>query len=97
MLPNYDDFHKILSASHGIVSDESPRLKHDGPGLLSMSVADRDTVGSQFIVTFSANHHLDRFVYLLDCYSIWFSSMDVCQIVLNLVLFVWYMKKFSSA
>ena len=25
-----------------------------------MSVADRDTVGSQFIVTFSANHHLDR-------------------------------------
>lgn len=35
-------------------------MKHDGPGLLSMSIADRDTLGSQFIVTFKANHHLDR-------------------------------------
>ena len=41
-------------------SDESPRLKHDRPGLLSVSIADCDTVGSQFIITFKANHHLDR-------------------------------------
>lgn len=44
------------------LSDETPRLKHDGPGLLSMSIADRDTLGSQFIITFKANHYLDRLV-----------------------------------
>ncbi|KAJ6361387.1 hypothetical protein OIU78_001926 [Salix suchowensis] len=38
----------------------SPKLKHDEPGLLSMSIADRDALGSQFIITFRANHHLDR-------------------------------------
>ncbi|XP_041021219.1 LOW QUALITY PROTEIN: peptidyl-prolyl cis-trans isomerase CYP95-like [Juglans microcarpa x Juglans regia] len=39
---------------------ESPSLKHDGPGLLSMAIADRDTLGSHFIVTFEADRHLDR-------------------------------------
>ncbi|KAH1212847.1 Peptidyl-prolyl cis-trans isomerase CYP95 [Glycine max] len=40
--------------------DESPRLKHDGPGLLSMAVADRDMLGSHFTLTFKADPHLDR-------------------------------------
>ncbi|KAJ6361385.1 hypothetical protein OIU78_001926 [Salix suchowensis] len=44
----------------GKFPDESPKLKHDEPGLLSMSIADRDALGSQFIITFRANHHLDR-------------------------------------
>jgi len=46
------------------VSDESPRLKHDAPGLLSMPVADRDTLGSHFIITFKADPRLDRFAYV---------------------------------
>ncbi|KAL6545410.1 hypothetical protein OROGR_009284 [Orobanche gracilis] len=40
--------------------DESPKLKHDGPGLLSMTIGDWDERGSIFTVTFKANHHLDR-------------------------------------
>ncbi|CAJ1972098.1 unnamed protein product [Sphenostylis stenocarpa] len=40
--------------------DESPWLKHDASGLLSMPVADRDTLGSNFIITFKADPHLDR-------------------------------------
>ncbi|KAI8569043.1 hypothetical protein RHMOL_Rhmol02G0247300 [Rhododendron molle] len=41
--------------------DEPPsKLKHDQRGLLSMALADRDARGSLFIITFKANHHLDR-------------------------------------
>lgn len=46
------------------ISDESPRLKHDAPGLLSIPVSDRDSLGSHFIITFKADPHLDRFAYL---------------------------------
>ncbi|KAJ7958751.1 Peptidyl-prolyl cis-trans isomerase [Quillaja saponaria] len=40
--------------------DESPKRKHDEPGLLSMAIADRDTLGSHFLITLKADHHLDR-------------------------------------
>jgi len=39
-------------------------LKHDAPGLLSMAIANRDTLGSHFIITLKAVHHLDGFVFL---------------------------------
>lgn len=52
----------VTSGFCGAIADESPKLKHVEPGLLSMSIADRDALGSQFIITFRANHHLDRFV-----------------------------------
>ncbi|XP_021893478.1 peptidyl-prolyl cis-trans isomerase CYP95-like [Carica papaya] len=45
----------------GRFPDESPRLRHDESGLLSMPIADRDTLGSHFNITFKANHHLDRY------------------------------------
>ncbi|KAL0323929.1 UNVERIFIED_CONTAM: Peptidyl-prolyl cis-trans isomerase CYP95 [Sesamum calycinum] len=44
----------------GKFPDESPKLKHDGPGLLSMAIADRDERGSLFSVTFKADRRLDR-------------------------------------
>ncbi|KAL6968103.1 Peptidyl-prolyl cis-trans isomerase cyp95 [Sarracenia purpurea var. burkii] len=47
--------------------EQSSKLKHDGPGLLSMALADRNARGSLFIITLNANHHLDRFVYLKYC------------------------------
>ncbi|EPS68763.1 hypothetical protein M569_06004, partial [Genlisea aurea] len=40
--------------------NESAKLKHDGPGLLSMAIADRDERGSIFSITLKADHHLDR-------------------------------------
>lgn len=61
----------LFTSNMNFSSDESPRLKHDEPGLLSMAIADRDTVGSQFIITFKANHHLDRlFLFLPFVYFI---------------------------
>lgn len=59
------------------VLDESPKLKHDATGLLSMAIADRDTLGSHFIITLKADHHLDRFVYLVNCWQHFTSYMDV--------------------
>ncbi|KAK6782530.1 hypothetical protein RDI58_020326 [Solanum bulbocastanum] len=41
-------------------NDESPKIKHDSQGLLSMAIADRDARGSIFSITFQADHHLDR-------------------------------------
>ncbi|KAL2456784.1 Peptidylprolyl isomerase [Abeliophyllum distichum] len=41
-------------------SDESPKLKHDRPGLLSMGIANQDGCGSLFSVTLKADHRLDR-------------------------------------
>ncbi|KAL2454073.1 Peptidylprolyl isomerase [Abeliophyllum distichum] len=39
---------------------ESPKLKHDRPGLLSMGIANQDGCGSLFSVTLKADHRLDR-------------------------------------
>jgi len=54
----------ILTDCSCDISDESPRLKHDAPGLLSMPIADRDSLGSHFIITFKSDPHLDRFAYV---------------------------------
>lgn len=48
------------------VSDESPKLKHDERGLLSMSIADRDIRGSLFNLMFKANQNLDRLLPALN-------------------------------
>lgn len=42
------------------IADERPKLLHDERGLLSMAIADRDTRGSLFSITFEANHQLNR-------------------------------------
>jgi len=44
-----------------MLPDESPKLRHEETGLLSMSIADRDKFGSHFHITFRPNQQLDRF------------------------------------
>ncbi|GAA0181184.1 chaperone [Lithospermum erythrorhizon] len=56
----------------GKFPDESSKLKHDCPGLLSMTIAERDTRGSLFNITFEADHHLDKSVY--SCILMWLSE-----------------------
>lgn len=74
--------YKYISAAYVYtifnVSDESPKLKHDGPGLLSTAIADRDSRGSLFTVTFGANHHMDRF-FLFNYFMLYlFYNFIIC-------------------
>ncbi|KAL6547602.1 hypothetical protein OROHE_009307 [Orobanche hederae] len=59
----------------GSFQNETPKLRHDARGLLSMAINDRDERGSLFVVTFKADHRLDcskRVVFgkLVDGYEV---------------------------
>lgn len=41
-----------------------------------MGIADRDTLGSHFIITLKADHHLDRFVNMVSYCFFYFSLLS---------------------